>query len=244
MMTVSEVSRLSGVSIRTLQYYDRIGLLKPSQYSESGYRLYDGESLSLLRQIMLYRELEFPLGEIKRIMNQPKEMRTEVFRQQAELLKLKRERLDRLIALAEQTGNGGTDEMDFSAFDTTKIEAYEEQARKNWGTTEAYHEYEQKSRGRSRDEEKDLGEQLMTVIAGFGPLKDQDPAADEVQKRVEMLRGFITDHYYRCTVPVLKQLGMMYTTDEFRRNIDAAGGAGTAEFAAEAIEEYCRENKE
>lgn len=244
MMTVSEVSRLSGVSIRTLQYYDRIGLLKPREYSESGYRLYDGESLRLLRQIMLYRELEFPLKEIIRIMDQPKETRTEIFRQQADLLKLKRERLDRLIAMAEQTGNGGTDEMDFSAFDTTKIEAYAEQARKNWGATEEYREYEQKSGNRSRDEEKDLGEQLMTVIAGFGPLKDRKPEDDEVQQRVGMLRRFITDHYYRCTIPVLNQLGMIYTTDEFRANIDAAGGCGTAEFVSEAIDVYCRKNKE
>ena len=65
MMTVNEVSKLTGVSIRTLQYYDNIGLLKPAEYTESGYRLYDDTALETLQQILLFRELEFPLKEIK-----------------------------------------------------------------------------------------------------------------------------------------------------------------------------------
>ena len=242
MMTVNEVSRLSGVSERTLRYYDRIGLLKPKMHTEAGYRLYDGESLRRLRQIMLYRELEFPLQEIIRLMDQPEENRQEQLRRQTELLKLKRERLDRLIAMAEETEKGGTDRMDFSAFDKTQIEAYAAQAKEQWGQTEAYREYEKKSEKRDGNAEKELGERLMTVLAGFGPMKDRDPADGEAQKRVETLRGFITEHYYNCTVPILRNLGMMYTTDAFRENIDAAGGPGTAEYAAKAIAVYCDRN--
>ena len=67
MMTVHEVSRLTGVSIRTLQYYDKIGLLRPAEYTGAGYRLYDGEALETLQQILLFRELEFPLKDIRRI---------------------------------------------------------------------------------------------------------------------------------------------------------------------------------
>lgn len=242
MMTVNEVSRLSGESERTLRYYDRIGLLKPKAYTESGYRLYDGECLNRLRQIMVYRELEFPLKEIIRLMNKTEDNRREQLHRQTELLKLKRERLDRLIAMAEETEKGGTDGMDFSAFDKTKIEEYAAQAKAQWGTTEAYREYKKKSSKRDENTEKELGEQLMTVLAGFGPMKDRDPADGEAQKRVETLRGFITEHYYNCTVPILRSLGMMYTTDAFRENIDAAGGPGTAEFAAKAIEAYCDSN--
>ena len=69
MRTISEVSRLSGVSRRTLQYYDEIGLLKPTEVTEAGYRLYDDEALATLQQILLYRELQFPLKEISRILN-------------------------------------------------------------------------------------------------------------------------------------------------------------------------------
>lgn len=71
MMTVNEVSKLAGVSIRTLQYYDSIGLLKPAEYTESGYRLYDDAAMERLQQILLFRELEFPLKEIKEIVTRP-----------------------------------------------------------------------------------------------------------------------------------------------------------------------------
>ena len=71
MMTVKEVSRLTGVSIRTLQYYDRIGLLHPAEYTESGYRLYDDASLERLQQILLFREMEFSLKDIKEIISSP-----------------------------------------------------------------------------------------------------------------------------------------------------------------------------
>ena len=71
MMTVNEVSKLAGVSIRTMQYYDSIGLLKPAEYTESGYRLYDDTAMERLQQILLFRELEFPLKEIKEIVTRP-----------------------------------------------------------------------------------------------------------------------------------------------------------------------------
>ena len=71
MMTVNEVSKLTGVSIRALQYYDTIGLLPPAGYTEAGYRLYDDTAMERLQQILLFRELEFPLKEIKRILDSP-----------------------------------------------------------------------------------------------------------------------------------------------------------------------------
>ena len=90
MRTVNEVSKLTGVSIRTLQYYDNIGLLKPTEYTEAGYRLYDEEALERLQQILLFRELEFPLKEIKDIIYNPKFNKEKVLEQQIELLVLKK----------------------------------------------------------------------------------------------------------------------------------------------------------
>ena len=86
MMTVNEVSKLTGVSIRTLQYYDTIGLLKPIEYTESGYRLYDDTSLERLQQILLFRELEFPLKEIKEIIDAPNFDRNKALEQQLSLI--------------------------------------------------------------------------------------------------------------------------------------------------------------
>ena len=100
MMTVNEVSKLTGVSIRTLQYYDTIGLLKPIEYTESGYRLYDDTSLERLQQILLFKELEFPLKEIKKIIDAPNFDRNKALEQQIELLTMKKEHLENLISFA------------------------------------------------------------------------------------------------------------------------------------------------
>ena len=93
MMTVNEVSKLTGVSIRTLQYYDKIGLLHPTDYTEAGYRLYDDAALETLQQILLFRELEFPLKDIKEIIGSPDFDRSKALEQQIELLELKKEGL-------------------------------------------------------------------------------------------------------------------------------------------------------
>lgn len=119
MMTVSEVSRLTGVSIRTLQYYDKIGLLHPSGHTEAGYRLYDDTALAALQQILLFREMEFPLKDIRQIMTQPGFDREKALTQQMELLTLKKQRLENLIDLARRMQQTGGKPMDFTAFDTT-----------------------------------------------------------------------------------------------------------------------------
>ena len=241
MMTVSEVSRLTGVSIRTLQYYDKIGLLHPSGHTEAGYRLYDDTALAALQQILLFREMEFPLKDIKQIMTQPGFDRQKALVQQMELLMLKKQRLENLIDLARRMQQTGGKPMDFTAFDTTKLEEYARQAKQAWGTTPEYQEFEGKSTKRTPQESNTINAQLMAIVAAFGTLQTrpaQDPA---VQAQVKTLKDFITRHYYTCNKQILAQLGQMYAAGgEFTKNINAAGGPGAAEFAAKAIEYYCR----
>ena len=242
MMTVNEVSRLTGVSVRTLQYYDRIGLLPPAARTEAGYRLYDEETLGILREILLYRELEFPLKDIARIMKSPSYDRSEALRQQAELLELRRQHIEDLIRMTREIQNNGGNNMDFSAFDTSKIDEYAAEAKAKWGKTDAYAEYEKKSEGRSKNEEQDLGKGLMAILAAFGKMKDKHADDPEVQEQVKKLQAYITEHYYTCTKQILAGLGQMYAAGgEFTGNIDAAGGKGTAAFAAEAIGVYCKQ---
>ena len=124
MKTVNEVSKLTGVSIRTLQYYDKIGLLHPTEYTESGYRLYDDTALEMLQQILLFRELEFPLKEISRIISSPNYDRNKALEQQITLLTLKKEHLDNLIDLSRGIKLLGVKNMDFTAFDKQKIDEY------------------------------------------------------------------------------------------------------------------------
>ncbi|MBQ4364391.1 MAG: MerR family transcriptional regulator, partial [Oscillospiraceae bacterium] len=121
MLTVHEAAEISGISVRTLQYYDKIGLLAPAAVTDAGYRLYDDETLRKLRQIMLFRELEFPLKEIMLIMDDKGFDARKALTQQIELLKLRREHLDELIAYAEDIRKRGVEHImtkkDFSVFD-------------------------------------------------------------------------------------------------------------------------------
>lgn len=154
MMTVNEVSKLAGVSIRTLHYYDKIGLLHPSTVTEAGYRQYDDTALERLQQILLFRELEFPLKEIKEILDSDRFDKKKALEQQIELLTLKKEHLEDLISFAREIKDKGEKNMDFTVFDTAKIDAYAREAKERWGKTDAYQEYERKSEGRGEMENK------------------------------------------------------------------------------------------
>ena len=240
MMTVHEVSALTGVSIRALRYYDEIGLLPPAQHTEAGYRLYDEAALERLQQILLFRELEFPLREIKAIVCSPGFDRQTALEQQIKLLTLKREHIDNMIRMAETVKLTGGITMDFEAFDTKKMDEYAAQAKAAWGKTEAYREYEQKSQGRTQAQAQALGAGLMAIFSEFAAVKDRGPGSDEAKALLQKLQDYISTHYYRCTDEILAGLGRAYGCgSEFTENINKAGGPGTAEFASAAIAAYC-----
>ena len=150
MMTVHEVSQISGVSIRALHHYDKIGLLPATEVTDAGYRMYDDTALERLQQILLFKELQFTLKEIKAILDSPDFDRGRVLEQQIQLLELRKERLQNLIDLARGIKMIGVKHMSFEAFDTRKLDEYARQAKASWGQTDAYKEYEKKSVGRAR----------------------------------------------------------------------------------------------
>lgn len=232
MKTVKEVAKLSGVSVRTLHHYDAMGLLKPTRVTEAGYRLYDDTALARLHTILLLRQLQFSLKQIKEILDSPGFDPMEALREQITLLQMQRQHLDELIAHARQIQEKGEISMDFDVFDTKKMDEYAAEAKAKWGKTEAYQEFEKKG--------KPSGDVLMEVFAQIGVLRDKNPASDEAQAAVAKLQQCITDNYYTCTKQILRGLGQMYVADErFRQNIDNAGGKGTAAFISRAIEIYC-----
>ena len=241
MLTVQKVSRLTGVSIRTLQYYDRIGLLHPTEYSDAGYRLYDDAALETLQQILLFRELEFPLKDIRKIIESPDFDRGKALEQQIELLTLKKEHIENLIDLARGIKLLGVRHLKFDAFDTKKIDEYAAQAKASWGNTPAYKEFEEKSKGRTKEQDRDISLGMMNIFAEFGAIRTTDPASEEAQALVKKLQDYITENFYTCTDEILNGLGKMYSGGgEFTKNIDSYGGEGTAEFAHQAIEIYCK----
>ena len=241
MMTVQKVSKLTGVSIRTLQYYDRIGLLHPTEYSDAGYRLYDDAALETLQQILLFRELEFPLKDIRKIIESPDFDRGKALEQQIELLTLKKEHIENLIDLARGIKLLGGRHLKFDAFDTKKIDEYAARAKASWGNTLAYKEFEEKSKGRTKEQDRDISRGMMDIFAEFGAIRTTDPASEEAQALVKKLQDYITENFYTCTDEILNGLGKMYSGGgEFTKNIDSYGGEGTAEFAHQAIEVHCK----
>jgi len=241
MKTVSEVSKMTGLSIRTLHYYDKVGLLPPSVITEAGYRLYDDEALKLLQHIMLYRELKFSLKEIGEIIHCSDFERNRALEQQIELLTLKKEHIENLITFARGIQGVGVKNMDFSAFDAKKIDDYATQAKAAWGKTEAYKEFEQKTKHQTKEEQNFVGEKMMELFVEFGQMKNLAPEAEEVQAQVKKLQDYITEHFYTCTDTILAGLGKMYSGGgSMTENIDKAGGNGTGTFVERAIQVYCK----
>lgn len=241
LMNIGELSATSHVSVRMLRHYDQIGLLRPTQVTEAGYRQYDESALERLYIIRLFRELEFSLTDIRRIIDVPDFDPIDALDRQITLLTMRREHIDNLILLAKGMKLKGLNHMDFTAFDTRKIDDYAAQAKAAWSKTDTWKEFE--ARGKSAADNQKAGQQLMDLIAGFGKRRDIDPACNEAQAMVQQLRDFITANFYTCTVPVLRGLADMYDGGgDFTRNIDKAGGQGTAAFLAKAMRIYCRQN--
>jgi len=243
--TVQEVSRLAGISIRTLHHYDAIGLLSPTTTTEAGYRLYNDDALARLQCILLFKELEFPLKDIKEILDSPNFERNKALDQQIELLKLKKEHLENLIDLATGIRMIGVKKlMNFEAFDTKKIDEYAKQAKESYGSTPAYKEFEEKSKNRTKEQEKNISVGMMNLFADIGKLLSLEPSDATVQAKVAELRAYITEHFYNCTPEILLGLGEMYAGGgSMTDNINNYAGEGTAEFAAEAIRIYCERLK-
>ncbi len=244
LMSVHEVAKLTGTTARTLHYYDEIGLLKPTEVTEAGYRMYDDAALGRLQNILLFRELEFPLKEIKVILNSPDFDPSEVIDQQIKLLELQYKHIGELINFTREIQKKGVTAMNFDVFDKSEIEKYEAEIKAKWGNTKAYQEYMQKDIARNGGSYSKAANQLLTMFSELGKLKHLNPDADEVQNKIAGLQQFITDNYYVCTNEILSGLGEMYVCDErFRNNIDKAGGDGTADFVRQAIVVYCSKKR-
>lgn len=156
-MTVKEVATLTGVSVRTLHYYHREGILIPSEVTENKYRYYDAANLAQLQNILFLRELDFSIQEIKGILADPDYDERDAFKKQRHLLLLKRRRLDKLIALLDQKLEGEKT-MNFKPFDMTEIEAnkkqYETEVKERWGKTDAYRQSQLKTTATARNNGK------------------------------------------------------------------------------------------
>ena len=237
MMTVAQVSKRTGVSVRTLHHYDQIGLLKPTEVTDVGYRLYDDAALDKLYMILVYRELGLSLNEIGNILDAPDYDRNRVLEHQIKLMQERVEKLQNRISFAR--GMLGVRYMDFEGFDPKKIDEDSQQAKVLYGKTDAYKEFEQKRKVRTKEQEKDLGAQVMDFFVRLGKMRPCAPDSEEAQNWAKELQAFFTEHFYTCTPQILKGLAESYAGGgSMTENIDKVGGEGTGAFAKQVIDIY------
>ena len=239
-MRIKEFADFTGVSVRTLHYYDEIGLLRPAFVDRAtGYRFYDEKSFLRMQEILFYRELDFSLKRIEEILSSPNYDKNKALNEQMHLLTLKKERLERLISAIDNAVKGANV---MSVFDNRELEKYKNEAKEKWGSTEAYREHTEKTKNYSEGKWRSLSEGMDNILEQFSLCMKKGDTYDsaEAQTLVKSLQEYITEGYYNCTKEILSGLGQMYVCDErFRSNIDKHG-EGTAEFISKAISEYCK----
>ena len=238
-MQIKEFAEFTGVSVRTLHYYDEIGLLMPAFVDKAtGYRFYDEKSFLRMQEILFYRELDFSLKSIGEILSSPNYDKSKALTEQKHLLTLKKERLERLISAIDSALKG---ENVMKAFDNSEFEKYKAEAREKWGNTDAYKQHEEKTSNYSKQKWNTLAERMDCIMEEFSLCMKNGTTPDsaEAQNLVKTLQNHITENYYLCTNEILAGLGQMYVADErFTNNIDKHAD-GTAMFICEAIAVYC-----
>ncbi|CEO26200.1 MerR family transcriptional regulator [Paraclostridium sordellii] len=248
MYKVNEISKLTGVSIRMLHHYDKIGLLVPSEKTEKNYRLYSDEDIKKLYQILIFKELEFPLKEIKSILESSDFDRKEALKLQKDLMIKKKKRMDEIIQSISEVinnleGDKKMSKKNFNVFNYEKVKEhqkkYEHETKAKYEKTNAYEECSKKTSNYSENDWKKICEEANCIYNELAKLMDRKPEDKEVQDLVEKWRNHITDNYYECTIDIFRGLGIMYVADNrFKKNIDKTKD-GLAEFLSEAIKIYC-----
>ncbi len=249
MYKVKEVAELAGVTVRLLHHYDKIGLLNPSHKSESGYRLYDEGDIGLLQQILLYKELDFSLQDIKEIVESQAFDKKEALVKHRSLLQVKMKRLQRIIDAVEDTLDqmeaDGPHEpatiltaMDNKEYETMKNQ-YAKEVEERWGGTEAFRQSQERTKKYNKEDwDRILGRQ-DGILADLAGLMDQPVDNPKVQVLVAAYRDHITDNFYDCTLEIYRGLGELFVNDpRYGENMDKHGEGFTA-FFSKAIAYYC-----
>ena len=241
--SVSEVSKLAHVTVRTLHHYDEIGLLIPSSRSEKGYRKYSDADLQRLQQILVFRQLGFSLETIQRMIDEPVVDRRAALLTQRELLHGHVKETEAVIRAIENaiTLLDGEKAMDakkmFDGFDEFDQSKYEEEVKERWGNTEAYQESQRRVKQYTKDdwtrikqEMESLNQRLADVMKSGKPATDR--AATEI---AEQHRQHIDRWYYPCSHQMHKGLGDMYVQDpRFAQNYEKVA-PGLAQYMRDAI---------
>lgn len=241
--TVGELSKLTGVTVRALHHYDEIGLVRPSQRSPAGYRLYDDDDALRLQQVLVLRELGVPLDEIGPALDAAVD-RAALLRKHRAALAERRSRLDAMLAAVDsalavlEKGTQMTPEDWKTMFDGFDPATYEAEVQERWGNTAAYKESSRRTRQYGKPEWQAIRDESAAITARLAQLMQQGAAAGDpaVQAAVEDHRRHIDRWFYPCSSEMHKGLGEMYVADaRFTARLDKDGGEGFARFLRDAI---------
>ena len=227
-LTVREAAERAGVSVRTLHYYEEVGLIQPERNEENGYRIYDQELVNRARMIRAYRELQLPLKEIRRLLDASPEERDALLNAQVERLRAQRERIDNRITLI-----GGIRMMGASRLlelDVRSIDDQMAQARKSTEENPLVQEWMRRSAGWTVEEREALAREQIQLFAAI-----------DTDESIEAFRAWIEAHCYPCSDEILCSFASLFGGDgELGRQVDAVGGEGTARRVRARIEDYLK----
>ncbi|GAB6989065.1 MerR family transcriptional regulator [Paenibacillus pini] len=240
-MMVKEVAKIAGISVRTLHHYDDIGLLRPEKITAAGYRIYSDDDLSKLQQILFFRELAFPLKEIKQILSSLSYDQWEVMELHRNMLLAKRARMDQMIETLEKTMRSYKGEIEmnneekFVGFDFNN-NGYEKEARERWGN-QAVDEWNASKNTKSEDGQTELSESMNVIYRKLASLRHESPSSEASQAVIKEWFVFL-NRIGNYSVESFKGLGQIYVEDErFTRNIDKFG-EGLSIYMRDAMEVF------
>ena len=246
--TVHEVAKWTGITARTLHYYDEIGLLKPSIITEAKYRQYTDDDLTRLQEILFFREVGFALKEIKELLDSPHYVRSEALERHVLILEAQKERIEALISLVKDTINGNK-EIKFSAFSNAKIlelqSQFQEEVLEQWGNTESFREYKTMFSSHSKQiQEKEIESfysMARNIFEKLAMYENSPAESSEVQAIVHEWQQYISEHFYECNKQILSNLGVLYITDErFTTFINRFSSGNLAAFLMKQYNFFCR----
>ncbi len=252
-LTVHELATQARISVRTLHYYDEIDLLKPGKVKSNGYRVYGREEMLKLQQILFFRELDFPLDEIKSIVNSPKFNPREALRDHQRMLTIKKMRIDDLLKTIDETlktMKGGEQTMSnddnnlFGSFDPKQMEEYQEEARQKWGHTDMYKQSQQRVAKMSKDDWKRIGDESDNICKAIVANMDKGPQSPEVQEQIDRHYNSLRN-FYEPNYEMYRGLGEMYVADKRFTVFYDKYHKDLAKFMCDAMAYYCdtHENK-
>lgn len=245
---IKEVAKLAGISVRTLHYYDECSLLVPSQRSSNGYRLYSEDDLMRLQQIMLLKELDFSIKEIKGLLDNPNFDYAHALKKQRELLLLKRQRIDNILNTLDDTLAHVKGEKDmnneerFEAFDMEHIEDMQKKYKKEVEEKYSKEVVDQCNKRTSsygkKDWEKIQGESNM-IFKTIADHMEEGFDSDVVQENVALYHQHIDKYFYDCPLETYEGLGQLYVCDERFTAFYEKIKPNLATFMRDAIQFYC-----